>query len=255
MHIFQEVKGFLRNLYSTRWRTILLTVSGAWLVAACSASSDAVVQQSAQSSETPAAGTSTSTTSTPTTTASTTSAAASADSATVVFAGGCFWCMEKPFDDLPGVTNTVSGYAGGTVADPNYRQVTAGGTGHYEVVQVTYDPALVSFDDLLQVFWVNVDPLDDGGQFCDRGASYKTAVFYQNADQRAQAEASKTQQAERFKQPIATDVIELAEADFYPAEDYHQNYYLENPVRYNFYRRSCGRDARLAELWGDAASH
>lgn len=174
---------------------------------------------------------------------------------TVVFAGGCFWCMEKPFDELAGVLDTVSGYAGGSVANPSYRQVTAGSTGHFEVVQVTYDPAVVSFAELLEVFWVNVDPLDDGGQFCDRGASYKTAVFVQNDAERSLAEKSKATHAAHFNRPIATVIQELAVDEFYPAEDYHQNYYLENPLRYQFYRRSCGRDARLNELWGDRAPH
>jgi len=211
-----------------------------WLAAACSASTDASSQQTATAAETRVAQAAKET---------------PARKATAVFAGGCFWCMEKPFDDLAGVIDTVSGYAGGSVTNPTYRQVTAGGTGHFEVVQVTYDPAAVSFEELLNVFWVNVDPLDDGGQFCDRGASYKTAVFVQNESQRAKALASKAAQAKHFNQPIATVVQELAEADFYPAEGYHQNYYLENPLRYQFYRSSCGRDARLTELWGEGAGH
>jgi len=180
---------------------------------------------------------------------------ASGNQATAVFAGGCFWCMEPPFDALPGVVSTTSGYAGGTQANPTYKQVTAGGTGHLEVVQVIYDPAQVSYAQLLEVYWQNVDPLDGGGQFCDRGASYKTAVFYSNAMEQQAAERSKVQLAKSFEADIATQVLQLSANGFYPAEDYHQNYYQKNPLRYKYYRNSCGRDARLAQLWGEAAGH
>lgn len=175
----------------------------------------------------------------------------SAGQATAVFAGGCFWCMEPPFDALPGVVSTTSGYAGGTAANPTYKQVTAGGTGHLEVVQVIYDPELVSYEQLLEVYWRNVDPLDAGGQFCDRGVSYQTAIFSANATEQQTAERTKAQLAANFGSTIATEVKSLPAGGFYPAEDYHQDYYLKNPLRYKYYRNSCGRDARLAELWGE----
>ena len=173
-------------------------------------------------------------------------------SATATFAGGCFWCMEPPFDKLEGVISTTSGYTGGSKADPTYREVSSGGTGHAEVVQVAYDPAKVSYEKLLEVFWRNVDPLDPGGQFCDRGSQYRTAIFAETEEQRRLAEASKQALADsgRFEHPIATEVVEAS--TFYPAEDYHQDYYEKNPVRYKFYRWNCGRDQRLAELWGAA---
>lgn len=168
---------------------------------------------------------------------------------TAVFAGGCFWCMEPPFDKLNGVLATIAGYAGGDVANPSYEEVTAGGTGHREVVQVLYDPSRVTYDELLEVFWRNVDPLDAGGQFCDRGHSYTTAIFARNQDQARRARESKERIQARFQETVVTPVIEGAE--FYPAEEYHQNYYLEHSVRYRFYRWSCGRDDRLKELWGN----
>ncbi len=172
--------------------------------------------------------------------------------ATATFAGGCFWCMEKPFDVLEGVVSTTSGYTGGTVENPNYEQVSAGGTGHVEAVQVTYDPTQVTYDDLLAVFWQNVDPLDNRGQFCDKGSQYRAKIFVQTDQEHQLAEDSKQALASRFgSQPIAT-AIEPAQA-FYAAEDYHQDYYLKHPVRYNFYRTACGRDKRLAEVWGTAA--
>jgi peptide-methionine (S)-S-oxide reductase len=175
--------------------------------------------------------------------------------AIATFAGGCFWCMEPPYDKLDGVLATVSGYTGGSKVDPTYQEVSAGGTGHTEAVQITYDPAKVSYQQLLEVFWRNVDPLDAGGQFCDRGSQYRTGIFVHDAEQRRLADASKQALADsgRFAQPIVTEIVE---ADtFYPAEDYHQDYYEKNPVRYKFYRWNCGRDARLAELWGDQATH
>lgn len=175
-------------------------------------------------------------------------------SATATFAGGCFWCMEQPFDQLPGVADTVSGYTGGDVENPTYGQVSNGNTGHVEAMQVSYDPEQVSYETLLDTFWHNIDPLDDYGQFCDKGSQYRSAVFYETPEQQALAESSKAALAEEFEQPIATDI--LPAATFYPAEDYHQNYYQTHPVRYKVYRFGCGRDQRLADIWGaDAPSH
>ena len=171
----------------------------------------------------------------------------------VVFAGGCFWCMEKPFEELEGVYSVVSGFAGGTVANPTYDQVAAKGTGHYEVVEVVYDPAVVPYDTLLQVYWHNVDPLDDGGQFCDRGTPYRPAIFVNDDEQRAAAEATKAQLSERFGETIRVPILDAA--PFYAAEDYHQDFYRTNPGRYTSYRAGCRRDARLDQLWGDAAGH
>jgi peptide-methionine (S)-S-oxide reductase len=175
--------------------------------------------------------------------------------ALATFAGGCFWCMEPPYDKLDGVFATTSGYMGGSKADPTYQEVSAGGTGHAEAVQVTYDPAKVSYEELLEVFWRNVDPLDDGGQFCDRGDQYRTGIFVHDQDQRRLAEASKRalEDSGRFEQRIVTEIV--AAGAFYPAEDYHQDYYQKNPVRYKFYRWNCGRDARLEQLWGEQATH
>ncbi|MDB9528405.1 peptide-methionine (S)-S-oxide reductase MsrA [Oscillatoria sp. CS-180] len=175
--------------------------------------------------------------------------------ATAVFAGGCFWCMEKPFDEVPGVLDTTSGYTGGTVENPNYYQVSAGGTGHVESVQVTYDPTQVSYETLLDVFWHNVDPVDNKGQFCDKGSQYRSAIFYGNDQERETAIASKSslEKSQKIEQSIATDI--LPTSTFYPAEDYHQNYYQTHPVRYRVYRFGCGRDQRLAEVWGDEAGH
>ena len=176
-------------------------------------------------------------------------AAAGNDLATATFAGGCFWCVESDFDTVPGVVETVSGYTGGTTANPTYRQVTAGGTGHYEAVRIRYDPEKVSYERLLHVFWRSVDPTDAGGQFCDRGASYRTAIFAGTEEERRLAEASKeaVERSGVLEQGVVTPVEPLKE--FYPAEDYHQGYYMKNPVRYRFYRLSCGRDARVRELW------
>jgi peptide-methionine (S)-S-oxide reductase len=171
---------------------------------------------------------------------------------TAVFAGGCFWCVEEAFDEAAGVVATTSGYTGGGVANPTYEQVSAGGTGHAEVVQVIYDPAKISYSELLNVFWRNVDPVTPNQQFCDRGAQYRSAIFYQDAEQRRLAEASRAALAQsgRFDQPIATEVN--PGAAFYPAEEYHQDYYQKNPVQYRFYKTSCGRARRLEELWGEA---
>ena len=173
--------------------------------------------------------------------------------AVATFAGGCFWCMEPPFDKLEGVVSTTSGFTGGQKAGATYQEVTAGGTGHYEAVRVVYDPQKVSYDKLLDVFWRNVDPLDAAGQFCDRGHEYRPAVFAHDEEQRRLAEASKAALAAsgRFeRRPVAVSIE--AARDFYVAEDYHQDYYLKNPVKYRYYRWGCGRDARLEELWGKA---
>jgi peptide-methionine (S)-S-oxide reductase len=180
-------------------------------------------------------------------------AAQSTGLAEATFAGGCFWCMEPPFDDLEGVVSTRSGYTGGQVDNPTYEQVSAGTTGHAEALQVSYDPARVSYERLLEVYWRNVDPLDRGGQFCDRGAQYRTAIFYHGEEQRRLAEASRAalQAGGRLPGPIVTEIVPAGR--FYPAEDYHQDYYRKNPVRYKFYRYSCGRDRRLETLWGAAA--
>jgi peptide-methionine (S)-S-oxide reductase len=176
-------------------------------------------------------------------------APAAADEAVATFGGGCFWCMEPPYDELEGVKSTVSGYMGGDVDDPSYEQVSGGGTGHVEVVQVTYDPDVVDYDRLLEVYWRNIDPFDSGGQFCDRGASYRPVIFYHTAAQLESAQAAKNRlENQRFDQPIAASIEKATE--FWPAEKYHQNYYEKNPLRYKFYRFSCGRDERLEEVWG-----
>jgi peptide-methionine (S)-S-oxide reductase len=183
-------------------------------------------------------------------------AAARAEQATATFAGGCFWCMEPPFEALDGVVSVTSGYTGGSVASPTYEQVSAGGTGHAEAVQVVYDPAKVGYEKLLDVFWHNADPVAKDRQFCDVGAQYRSAIFVHDAQQRKLAEASRDtlQRSGRFTQPIATQIVDAG--PFYAAEEYHQDYARKNPIRYRFYRGSCGRDARLAEVWGsEAPSH
>jgi peptide-methionine (S)-S-oxide reductase len=170
--------------------------------------------------------------------------------AVATFAGGCFWCMEPPYDKLPGVISTTSGYMGGTKRNPTYEEVSSGRTGHAEVVQVVYDPSKVTYEKLLEVFWRNVDPTVKDRQFCDVGSQYRTAIFYHSVEQQRLAEASKAalEKSKPFKQPIVTPVEQAG--DFWPAEDYHQDFYKKNPVRYNYYRTGCGRDARLRELWG-----
>jgi peptide-methionine (S)-S-oxide reductase len=173
--------------------------------------------------------------------------------ASAVFAGGCFWCTESDFDHIPGVVSTTSGYAGGRVADPGYEQVSAGGTGHFESVKVVYDPAKVSYQTLVARYFRTVDPLDEGGQFCDRGSQYRTAIFVASAAERRIAEATKARAAALLKKPIATLVLPAGR--FYPAETYHQDYYRKNPVPYRYYRWRCGREARLAQVWGKAAGH
>lgn len=173
------------------------------------------------------------------------------ETAKATFAGGCFWCMEPPFDKLDGVISTISGYAGGKKKNPTYEEVSAGNTGHAEVVQVTYDPKKITYEKLLEVFWRNVDPLTPNRQFCDVGSQYRTAIFYHDETQKRLAEESKKALSKRFKEPIVTEIV--AASEFYPAEDYHQDYYTKNPLRYKYYRYSCGRDQRLEELWGPAA--
>jgi peptide-methionine (S)-S-oxide reductase len=180
--------------------------------------------------------------------------AAEAKKAHAIFAGGCFWCMEAPFDQLPGVRSSTSGYAGGSVAKPTYEQVARGTTGHAEAVQILYDPKRVTYARLLDVFWRNIDPLDPGGQFCDRGSPYRSAIFYGDEEQRLEAEESKRRVAARLGRPVATEV--LPAGPFYTAEEYHQDFYLRNPLRYHQYRIGCGRDERLKALWGrEAGGH
>ena len=180
------------------------------------------------------------------------SPASGAGSAKATFAGGCLWCMEPPFDKLPGVISTTSGYTGGQKKNPTYHEVSAGSTGHAEAVEVVYDPKLVSYEKLLDVFWHNIDPTQKDGQFCDHGTQYRTAIFYHDEEQKQLAEASKAklQQHKPFQGEIVTEIVPAGE--FYPAEDYHQDYATKNPIRYKFYRTSCGRDQRLRELWGKA---
>lgn len=173
------------------------------------------------------------------------------NTAKATFAGGCFWCMEGPFDRFDGVRSTISGYAGGHVKAPTYEEVSSGGTGHAEVVQITYDPEEVSYETLLKVYWSNVDPFDGKGQFCDRGSSYRPAIYYHNDTQRRLAEESRARMSERFDREIAVEIEPVK--NYHPAEEYHQNYYEKNPLRYKFYRFRCGRDARLEEVWGDEA--
>ncbi len=170
-----------------------------------------------------------------------------------IFAGGCFWCMEPPFDKLTGVISTTSGYTGGTLSNPTYEQVSAGGTGHAESVKVVFDPTRVSYQQLLDVYWHNVDPFAINQQFCDHGDQYRTAIFTTGAEQQRLAEQSKREleASGRFGKPIITQIVPAS--TFYPAEDYHQDYYQKNPVRYKFYRYNCGRDARLEQIWGSSA--
>lgn len=167
--------------------------------------------------------------------------------ATAVFASGCFWCTESDFDQMPGVLDTVSGYTGGRVPNATYEQVTAGGTGHYEAVRVTYDPTRISYPQLVRRFLPTVDVTDGKGQFCDRGDSYRPAIFVRTVQEKRAAEAALRDAATRVKQPLAIKV--LPAAAFWPAEAYHQNYYRKNPARYKFYRWNCGRDQRLREVW------
>jgi len=175
--------------------------------------------------------------------------------ATATFAGGCFWCMEPPFEHLDGVVSATSGYTGGHTAHPTYEQVSAGVTGHTEAVQIAYDPARISYERLLDVFWHNIDPTTPDRQFCDIGSQYRAAIFVHDDGQRRLAEASKQalQRAKPFTPPIVTEIV--AATTFWPAEEYHQDYARTNPVRYRYYRHACGRDQRLTEIWGAATSH
>lgn len=193
--------------------------------------------------------------------ASVTSVGVHGEEQLATFAGGCFWCMEPPYDKLEGVLETTSGYAGGRSADPSYEEVSSGQTGHAEVVQVRYDVSKVSYEQLLEVFWRNIDPVDAGGQFCDRGSQYRSAIFYHNEEQERLAQASKSSLTKtnafsgvalnktEGEKEIKTEIAPLNA--FYPAEEYHQNYYEKNELRYNFYRWRCGRDQRLEELWSE----
>jgi peptide-methionine (S)-S-oxide reductase len=173
------------------------------------------------------------------------------NSRTAIFAAGCFWCVEQAFEETPGVAFAVSGYTGGTVPDPTYEQVTRGDTGHYEAVRVVYDPAVVTYDQRLELFWTNVDPFDARGQFSDQGSAYRSAIFPATAEETAAAEASRRAVAERFGRPVQTAVI--AASAFYDAETRHQDYSLNNPQTYAFYKWRCGRAQRLEELWGPAS--
>jgi peptide-methionine (S)-S-oxide reductase len=170
--------------------------------------------------------------------------------AVATFAGGCFWCTESDFDHVKGVISTTSGYTGGHVANPTYEQVSAGGTGHAESVEVVYDPKVVSYQQLLTYYWRHVDPTVKDRQFCDYGHQYRTAIFVHNAEERQLAEASKKKVEDELKKPIYTEIVDAGA--FYPAEEYHQNFYLKNPAKYKFYRWNCGRDQRLEQLWGKA---
>ena len=168
--------------------------------------------------------------------------------AIATFAGGCFWCVEADFDKVAGVISTTSGYTGGHAVNPSYEQVSRGGTGHAEAVEIAYDPTKVTYEQLLDVFWHNIDPLAKNAQFCDHGDQYRTAIFYHDEKQRAAAEASKAAVQARLEAQVQTEITPAG--PFYKAEDYHHDYHSKNPIRYKFYRLSCGRDARLQELWG-----
>lgn len=167
-----------------------------------------------------------------------------------IFAGGCFWCMEPPFEKLDGVHTVVSGYIGGHKSNPTYQEVSAGLTGHAEAIEISYDPAKISYDQLLDVLWMNIDPTDERGQFVDRGSQYRSGIFYLNEKQRQLAEASrdKLEKSGRFDRPIVTEIV--AATKFYPAEEYHQDYYKVSTVRYNLYRNNSGRDQFLKKTWG-----
>ena len=171
--------------------------------------------------------------------------------AKATFAGGCFWCMEPPFDKMDGVLSTTSGYTGGRERNPTYESVSRGSSGHYEAVQVLYDPSKVSYEQLLATYWRNVDPLDAGGQFCDRGAQYRAAIFVHDDEQKQLAGASRERVQKELGQNVVTEILPARQ--WYAAEEYHQDYYKKNPIRYKFYRTGCGRDARLDDVWGSRA--
>lgn len=166
---------------------------------------------------------------------------------TAIFAGGCFWCEEAVFDDVPGILSATSGYTGGHTKNPTYEDVVTETTGHYESVKITYDPSKISYNEILKLFWHNVDPFDAEGQFCDKGPSYRSAIFYLNSAQKQAATESKKEMEKKLGKPIATQIIQAS--TFYPAEEYHQEYHKKNPIRYKFYRFACGRDKRLNEVW------
>ncbi len=173
------------------------------------------------------------------------------ESKTAVFAGGCFWCVESDFEHVKGVSEAVSGYAGGRTENPTYDQVSDGGTGHREVAEITYDPDIVSYKQLLDVFWRSIDPLDARGQFCDKGEQYTSAIYYAGEEEKKLAEESKAEVEKTLNAKVATAI--LPAATFYPAEEYHQNYYKTHALKYSFYRSRCGRDARVKAIWGKAA--
>jgi len=181
---------------------------------------------------------------------STSKAAAEATIGKAYFAGGCFWCMEEAFEKVEGVLSATSGYMGGMVANPSYEDVSSGRTGHAESVEVVYDPAKVSYQKLLEAFWRNVDPITPNAQFCDHGSQYRSAIFYQTDEEKRASDTSKQaiEQSKRFTEPIVTQIVMASH--FYSAEEYHQDFYKKNPVRYKFYKYSCGRAQRLEELWG-----
>jgi len=183
--------------------------------------------------------------------AGTVTAAGNIEKAT--FAGGCFWCMEHPFDALPGVLSVTAGYTGGQKKNPTYQEVSAGGTGHAESVQIVYDPTKTTYGKLLDVYWHNIDPTTKDRQFCDSGHQYRSAIFYHTEEQHKEALQSKAEleKTKPFKEPVVTEIVPAGE--FYPAEEYHQHYYKKNPIRYWYYRNGCGRDQRLKDLWGKAA--
>ena len=177
-----------------------------------------------------------------------------AQAATAVFAGGCFWCMESDFEKVPGVSDVVSGYAGGRTVNPSYEESSSGTTGHAESVQVTYDSAKVSYEQLLEYYWHHVDPLTANAQFCDHGSQYRSVIFYGNDKEKQAAMASKAKYEKQLGKTIVTEIV--AAGPFYKAEDYHQDYYKKNPIRYHYYRHACGREARIKEVWGkDAPEH
>jgi peptide-methionine (S)-S-oxide reductase len=173
--------------------------------------------------------------------------------AVAVFAGGCFWCVESAFEEIDGVDTVVSGYTGGPEANPTYQQVSSGQTGHYEAVRIVYDPSRVSYAVLLEVFWRNIDPTQDDGQFCDRGHQYLSAIFVADDDERRLAVESKDRIRRQLDEDVVTEILDAA--TFWVAEDYHQDFYRTNPVRYSSYRIGCGRDRRLRQLWGDTPAH
>ena len=182
-------------------------------------------------------------------------AGARAATDTAVFAGGCFWCVESDFDTLPGVISTTSGYTGGHVANPSYEQVSGKHTGHAEAVEVVFDPQKISYAQLVEFFWRSIDPTTKDRQFCDAGSPYRSEIFVRGTEQRAVAEASLAalEKSKPFEAPIVTEITDAGE--FYAAEDYHQDYYRKNPLRYSYYRYGCGRDARVEELWGKSVAH